>query len=91
MKVEHRPGRQHQNADGVSRIPCTQCDVKQETGCSVNAAETSNTEAFDLRSLQDNDRDISLIKGWLDKEIKPDARVISMESYFDINGGNWEP
>ena len=22
MKIEHRPGRSHQNADGVSRIPC---------------------------------------------------------------------
>ena len=25
MKIEHRPGRLHGNADGMSRIPCRQC------------------------------------------------------------------
>ena len=25
MEIEHRPGRSHGNADGVSRIPCKQC------------------------------------------------------------------
>ena len=25
MKIEHRPGSSHQNADGVSRISCRQC------------------------------------------------------------------
>lgn len=25
MKIEHRPGRLHRNADALSRIPCRQC------------------------------------------------------------------
>ena len=25
MKIEHRPGKQHGNADGLSRMPCRQC------------------------------------------------------------------
>ena len=35
MKGEHMPGRLHNNADGVSRIPCNQCS--KSDGGSVNA------------------------------------------------------
>ncbi|MCG7874760.1 MAG: ribonuclease H family protein, partial [Candidatus Thiodiazotropha endolucinida] len=57
MKVEHRPGRLHQNADGVSRIPCTQCGVNEETSSpSVNVVESSNSDAFDLKKIQNSDR-----------------------------------
>jgi transposase InsO family protein len=32
MKVEHRPGKQHANADGLSRIPrCEQCELIHES------------------------------------------------------------
>ena len=82
MKVEHRPGRLHQNADGVSRIPCKQCGVNEEINYSVNVVGSSNPEVFDLKAIQDSDRDISLLKNWLEKGIKPDTRAISMESYF---------
>ena len=83
MKVEHRPGRLHQNADGVSRIPCTQCGMDQETSSpSVNVVESASSEVLDLKSIQNEDRDICLIKSWIEKGIKPDAKAISMESYF---------
>ena len=81
MKVEHRPGRLHQNADGVSRIPCSQCGVNEKARNTVNVVESSNKDMFDLKAIQDEDRDISLIKSWLETGIKPDTRAISMESY----------
>ena len=91
MKVEHRPGRLHQNADGVSRIPCKQCGVNEEINYSVNVVGSSNPEVFDLKAIQDSDRDISLLKNWLEKGIKPDTRAISMESYFFIAlYGQWK-
>ena len=80
MKVEHRPGRLHQNADGVSWIPCNQCDVNEESSYSVNVIGSSNSEVFDLKAIQDSYRDISQLKNWLEKGIKPDTRAISMES-----------
>ena len=30
MKIEHRPGQQHRNADAVSRIPCKQCGFSSD-------------------------------------------------------------
>ena len=62
MKVEHRPGRLHQKADGVSRIPCSKCGINEEARNSVNLVESSNKDRFDLKAIQDEGRDISLIK-----------------------------
>ena len=70
------------NADGVSRIQCPQCGINEETSYTVNLVESSSKDRFDLKAIQDRDRDVSLIKSWLEKGIKPDARAISMESYF---------
>ena len=80
MKVQHRPGRQHGNADGVSRIPCTQCgrrDGKER----VNVLDCSDSRNLDLKTLQDEDRDIALLKGWLESGVRPDSKDTSSESY----------
>ena len=80
MKVQHRPGRQHGNADGVSRIPCTQCgrhDGKER----VNVLDCSKSGILDLKTLQDEDRDIALLKGWLESGVRPDSKDTSSESY----------
>ena len=80
MKVQHRPGRQHGNADGVSRIPCTQCgrrDGKER----VNVLDCSDSTNLDLKKLQDEDRDIALLKGWLESGVRPDSKDTSSESY----------
>ena len=83
MKVEHIPDRLHQNADGESRIPCTQCGMNEETSSpSINVIESASSEVLDLKSIQNEYRDICFIKSWIEKGIKPDAKAISMESYF---------
>ena len=81
MKVEHRPGRLHTNADGVSRILCTQCDRSDETSKhSVKAVGRSDPENLDLKSLQEEYRDILLIRSWLEKGARPEPADISSES-----------
>ena len=46
LQVEHRPGHLHRNADGLSRIPCSQCgltDLKEsEVGTVNTVTECSN-------------------------------------------------
>ncbi|MCG8048997.1 MAG: RNase H-like domain-containing protein, partial [Candidatus Thiodiazotropha endolucinida] len=83
MKVEHRPGRSHQNADGVSRIPCAYCDRnKTEDTPKVNVIESSDPANLDLKTLQEKDRDISLIRTWVDRGEKPEPKDIASEGYF---------
>ena len=80
MKVQHRPGRQHGNADGVSRIPCTQCS-RRDGKERVNVLDCSDSTKLDLKTLQDEDRDIALLKGWLESGVRPDSKDTSSESY----------
>ena len=77
MKVKHRPGRSHQNGDGVNRMPCAQCGKSQgDDTFKVNVIEQSDPEMLDLKTLQEEDRDISLIREWVDKGEKPDSKDI---------------
>ena len=91
MKIEHRPGRSHQNADGVSRIPCRQCgqvdvgdDDEKEIYLSIyqlehDAHENAN---LNLREAQSENRDIRVIKEWLEKGEKPKSQSVASESWF---------
>ena len=80
MKVEHRPGRLHGIADGVSQIPCTQCGRKEGQE-SVNILDCSDSKAFDLRTLQDRNRDIALLKSWVESGVRPDSKETASENY----------
>lgn len=83
MKIEHRSGKSHQNAHGVSRIPCTQCSKSQgDNTIKVNMIDQSDPEMLDLKTLQEEDKDISLIREWVDKGEKPDSKDKASESYF---------
>ena len=41
FKIIHRPGRQHSNADALSRLPCRQCGWTDGTTESVSAVTRS--------------------------------------------------
>ena len=92
MKVEHRPGRLHNNADGVSRIPCHQCSKSDKVSeHALNVVGTSEQDRPDLKSLQEGDRDICLIRGWLERGEKPGPADIARESYVvKTLVGQWE-
>ena len=91
MKIEHRPGRSHKNADGVSRIPCRQCgkndidqDDEKEGHLFVNqiGPETEENANLNLEDAQSENRDIRLIKEWVEKGEKPNSDTIAKESWF---------
>lgn len=42
FSIEHREGKRHRNADGMSRIPCRQCDVDENKTACVMKAEKNH-------------------------------------------------
>jgi len=85
--IEHRPGRVHCNADGVSRPVCKQCIVKTFTTPWIDEFEradeciaplgvralqfSSEYSNEDLRNLQDGDTSIAPILNFLEHNITP--------------------
>jgi hypothetical protein len=76
MEIEHRAGRLHGNADGLSRLPCVQCGSFDDWE-EVNALEeharviqdeviaTGIDESKVLVAIQNGCRNIKLVKGWM--------------------------
>lgn len=88
MEIQHRPGKQHLNADASSRLPCRQCgydiDDDKET-CVRRAMADSKDFAFDepyIKTIQDNDKEPKLVKEYTGKENKPKFREIASQSAF---------
>ena len=50
MEVQERPGKQHRNADGMSRLACVQCEQVEvlEESSNVLQVRAANTEALDF-------------------------------------------
>ena len=91
MKIIHRPGRSHRNADGMSRIRCKQCGMYSEVQAEDSAekvamhnqiAQVTEDQVIDLKSAQDQDKDISKIRHWVESNEKPDRKEKESESYF---------
>ena len=88
MDIEHRPGRRHGNADGVSRIPCRQCGKNEETDSDQKVCQVGHDNSNDdidisrLKEAQEKDRDISLVKQWLESGERPSTQTVSSESWF---------
>ena len=52
MKVEHRPGKLHSNADGVSRIPWIKCNKSgRDSAHALIADGPSDPGSPDLKKL----------------------------------------
>ena len=82
MEIEHRPGRQHTNADAPSRSPCSQCGKDAEDRSSIEEpdlialAQCSDTwllkwSPTDLRKHQYSDEDLKVVIQWLEKNSVP--------------------
>lgn len=89
MKIEHRPGRLHRNADGLSRIPCKKCEHEEEGRidtppymvCPVTG-EQQDDGRVEIKRVQEDDTDISLVKSWIAKGNKPEYKDIASKGYF---------
>lgn len=90
MDIRRRPGARHGNADSLSRYPCRQCGLTDDTetdSCSEVAASASvvnkatadvDPDSKNLNSLQD--RDLSKIKSWVSDKKRPEFSDIKHES-----------
>lgn len=76
MKIEHRPGKQHANADSLSRKPCTQCgftvDQDRETVPVVSHVEV-RPSSMSMQTLQES---LKMVKQWVESGQKPDYATI---------------
>ena len=89
MKIEHRPGRLHGNADGLSRIPCKQCGRREQRSEKEHHEHVSHIfsvdacdEVTDIGLSQDSDPEIRLLKSWIKEETRPAFKDIASCSYF---------
>ncbi len=84
MKIVHRPGRLHQNADGLSRMnTCYQCGLLEAGTESLNTMHVNPvmlddepTTVVDIKTTQDSDADIRLVKTWITTGTRPEHRDI---------------
>ncbi len=91
--IEHRPGRLHGNADGLSRIPCRQCgrsdEDEDETPPSVRAITRRGTNDPDIATEvreawtadQKEDGDIGRIYKWVEDHTTPAPAELADGSY----------
>lgn len=91
MKIVHRSGKSHKNADGMSRIGCKQCGMIDETSAVDSTTDTfkpemvsqvTESQMLDLKTAQEQDKDISKIKVWIVSNQKPERKETEGESYF---------
>ena len=90
IQIQHRPGKLHRNADALSRIQCKQC--KNETCSSKSFSpkgqirslhEQKETESgMTIQEMQEKDKDISLVKSWLETNSRPEFDGIRGKGYF---------
>ncbi|UYV82560.1 K02A2.6-like, partial [Cordylochernes scorpioides] len=82
VKIQHRPGKRHQNADALSRRPCVpQCGhcaraedkygVRQITVQEIDEVEEQHWTGQALRKAQREDRDLLPMINWKESDERP--------------------
>ncbi len=93
FEVHHRPGRQHANADALSRRPCLAdecryCGRQEERGLGPSSAAVEpgdsggDGEPFtteQLKQQQANDPVLVKVRGWLEARTRPDWQAVSSQ------------
>ena len=92
MDIEHRPWRLHGNADGLSRVPCTQCgyfdgwekpEVHEDYARTLKQElQSASAESKTMVEMQDESRDIRLVKDWIEGGTRPEYSKVTAESYM---------
>ena len=82
--IEHRPGRLHKNADGLSRAPCKQCKIDHTMNTCQTVYKLEGDDGLtlerSLKCLQDEDKDVKKVKDWLEQKRQPDKNRVASES-----------
>ena len=82
--IEHRPGKFHNNADSLSRIPCRQCKSDHRLAYLSLKQDSDNAFGFTgdvtFSEMHDYDRNLSKVKKWLANKRRPEYNAISGES-----------
>lgn len=96
MTAEHRPGRLHGNADGLSRKPGDDTEINSMADNSNNIAEQPNPscmqvgrtstenqsdEAIKLLSLQQENDELSVVLSLVESNEKPNFTAVSSDGY----------
>ena len=93
MKIEHRAGRLHGNADGLSRKVCKQCGMGCKNKSRVPKGVVSRIEELrqvtmaeanpvDLVSAQEEDSDLATVKEWVSNGTRPNLKEIQDRSFY---------
>ena len=84
MKIEHRPGSKHRNADALSRRPCNQCGIykdwenDQQQIVSAQLVE----DGKELTRIQQDNADLQLVRSWIETGNIPRYSVVANQSRF---------
>ncbi|KHJ40296.1 hypothetical protein D918_09654 [Trichuris suis] len=83
--VVQRPGRQHANADSLSRVVCKQCGRNDEVPCptanAANAAEIAAISFSDMNGVKEKQlRDLDIAPFWLAKKSNSKAKLPTRQS-----------
>lgn len=91
MKIKHRPGSQHCNADAMSRIPCKQCGYSSDwrtkesvntlTPCMTADKSEQDDDYKSLQQLQENDTSLHIVIDWVTKGQKPSYKEVGEYNY----------
>ena len=65
--IEHRPGKQHGNADGLSRCPCKQCGQEGAEPVCLVQSEESDVPARTVQTAPETEH---WIDGWCHKTLR---------------------
>ena len=98
MATEHRSGRLHGNADGVSRKPGDDTDSMVDSSLKKNTQqsnprcmqvgnariENQSHETIHLVPLQE-DHELSVVRSWVESDKKPNFNAISSELRFEVS------
>ena len=73
--IEHRPGRLHKNADGLSRAPCKQCKIDHTMNTCQTVYKLEGDDGLtlerSLKCLLDEDKDVKKVKDLNSKGVPP--------------------
>ena len=77
FNIVHRQGKRHQNVDGLSRLPCSQCGRDEHQPVApISQVSEDRPNQLEMRKLQQEDRDLAIVLKAKETQTRPDAEVL---------------